>query len=64
MMSVLISVDSRFIKFRRRHGSWQLVHHCRVVGVTTAAAWVGIWTDFGKLSMEAILSCRVPRTLK
>ena len=64
MMSVLISVESRFIKFRGRHGSWQLVHHRRVVGVTTAAAWVGLWTDFGNLSMEGIPSCRFPRTLK
>ena len=64
MMSVLISVDSRFIKFRRRHVSWKIVHDRRVVGVTTAAAWVGIWIDFGKLSMGSILSCGVPRALK
>ena len=32
-------------------------------GVTTTVAWVGIRAAFGKPSMEAILSCRVPRKL-
>ena len=39
------------------------MHHHRVEVVTTAAAWVGIGDDFGKPSMETILSCAVLRVL-
>ena len=61
--AVLISVGSRVRNFRGRHGSWRLVHHHMMGGVTTAAAWVGLGVDFGKPSMEAILSCVLPRIL-
>ena len=45
------------------HGSWRLVHHHSVGGVTTAIEWVGIGASLGNLSMEYILSCGVPRNL-
>ena len=61
--AVLMSVGYRVIKFRGRHGSWRLVHHHRVGGVTTAAAWAEIGAAFGNPSMEAILSCGFPGTL-
>ena len=61
--AVLMSVGSIVRKFRGRHGYWQLVHHHRVGGVTTAAAWVGLGDSFGNPPMEAILSCRVPMKL-
>ena len=61
---VFIFVGSRVRNFRGRHGSWQLVNHQRVGGVTTAAVWTGIGSAFRKPSMEVIISCRVPKTLK
>ena len=33
------------------------------MGVTTAAAWVGLRVAFGNMYMEAILSCGVQRKL-
>ena len=56
MMAVLMSVGYRVKYFRGRHGSWQPVHHHKVGGATTAAAWVELGDAFGKPSMEAILS--------
>ena len=53
----------RVRNFRVRHGSWQQVHHHMVGGVNTAAAWERLGGDFGDLSMEAILVCRVSITL-
>ena len=47
----LMSVGYRFIKFSGRHGSWQLVHHHRVGGVTTSSALVRIGAAFGKPSV-------------
>ena len=58
-----MSVGYIFKKFRGIHGSCLLVHHHRVGGVTTSAAWVGLGAAFGNPSREAILSCGVPRTL-
>ena len=58
-----MSVVSRVRNFRGIYGSWRLVHHHRVEVVTTAAVWVGIGASFGNPSMEAVLSCGVPRTL-
>ena len=62
-MSVLMYVGSRVRNFRVRYGSWRLVHHYRVGGATTNAAWVVIWAAFGNPSMEDILRCRVPSIL-
>ena len=61
--SVLMSVGYRVRNLRGRHRYWQLVHHHRVGGVTNVELWVGIAADFGNQSIEAILSCRFPRTL-
>ena len=60
---LLMSVGYRIRNFRGIHGSWRLGHHNRVEGVTTSAAWLGLWAAFGGPSMEAVLSCGVPRTL-
>ena len=62
-MEVLMSVGSRVIYFGGRHESWRLVHHHRVGGVTTSAAWAWIGAAFGNLSMDTILSCGVPSML-
>ena len=61
MTAVLMSVGSRVIKSRVIYRSWLLVHHHIVGGATNAAAWVGLDEAFGEPSMEAILSCGVPR---
>ena len=61
--SVLMSVVSRVINFRVIHGFWKLVYHHRLGGVTTNSACVGIGEAFGNPSMEAIMSCKFPRTL-
>ena len=58
-----MSVGYRIRNFRGIHGSWRLGHHKRVEGVTTSAAWLGLRAAFGDPSMEAVLSCGVPRTL-
>ena len=58
-----MSVGSRVRNFMVIHGSWQLVHHHRLGGVTNAAAWVGLGDTFGNPYMEAILCCGVPRVL-
>ena len=50
-----MSVGSRVRNFMVIHGSWQLVHHHRVGGVTTTAVLVGLGAAFANLSMEAIL---------
>ena len=55
--AMLMSVGSRIRNFRVRHGHWQLVHHHRVGGVTTDAAWEGLGAAFGIPYMDAILSC-------
>ena len=57
-------VGSIVINFRVINGYWRIVHHHRVGGVTTAAAWVGLGDSFGNLPMETMLSCGVLRTLK
>ena len=62
-MSVLVSVGYINRKYRRRHNSLRLVHHHRVVGVTSTVYWVGIGEEFGNPYMEAILICRVTITL-
>ena len=56
-MEVLIYGGYRIRDFRGRHGSWRILHHHRVGGVTTSAAYVELWVHFGTLSMEAILVC-------
>ena len=61
--TLLMSVGYRVRKSRGRHGYWQLVHHHRVEGATTAAAWVGLGAAFGNPFMEAILSYVFPRML-
>ena len=61
---LLMSLGSIVINFRVINGYWRIVHHHRVGGVTTAAAWVGLGDSFGNLPMETMLSCRVLRMLK
>ena len=61
--AVLMSVESRVRKFRGIHRSWKLLHHNRMGGVNTDAAWVGIVAAFGNPYIEVILSLGVPRAL-
>ena len=62
--AVLMYGGYRVRYFRVRHRSWRLVQNHRRGGVNTAVAWVGLGVKFGNPYMEAILSCRVPKTLK
>ena len=60
---VLMSGLMRVRDFRILHGSWRHVNHHGLGETTTTTAWVGLGVNFGKPSMEVILSCGALRTL-